>query len=78
MKNIMTVVEVAHELGTSPSRVRNWIETGALKALTFGTHKKIRSEELARFLNAVEESGANLCRPIFWNDGELKNEKGVY
>lgn len=78
MKNIMTVVEVAHELGTSPSRVRNWIETGALKALTFGTHKKIRSEELDRFLNAVEESGANLCCPLFWKDGELKNEEIIF
>lgn len=74
MKNIMTVVEVAHELGTSPSRVRNWIETGALKALKFGAHKKIRAEELDRFLNAVEASGANLCCPLFWKDGELKNE----
>lgn len=74
MKKIMTVIEVAHELGTSPARVRNWIETGALKALTFGTHKKIRSEELDRFLNAVESSGANMCRPLFWKDGELTNE----
>jgi excisionase family DNA binding protein len=46
----LTVKEVAVRLRTSPQTVRNWIETGKVRAMRVGRAFLVRSEDLEQIL----------------------------
>lgn len=49
-RKAFTVSEVAQSLGVSVSTVRNWMDTGQLRAFRSGTVLRITAAELDRFL----------------------------
>lgn len=51
IKDKLTPVEVAEEIGVTPVTVRNWIKTGKLPGMRVGGRLFIRRDDLDRFLS---------------------------
>ena len=50
-EKLMTVSHVAEILSVSDRTVRNWVQSGALKAYRFGREYKITQTDLNEFIN---------------------------
>ena len=53
-EKLMTVSHVAEILSVSDRTVRNWVQSGALKAYRFGREYKITQTDLNEFINQSE------------------------
>ncbi len=56
-----TVQELAGRLEVSEATVRNWIKSGALRAIDIGKGWRISNTDLERFLKARETAPRNIA-----------------
>jgi excisionase family DNA binding protein len=68
-----TVQELAERLEVSEATVRQWIKTGALRAIDIGKGWRIANTDLERFLKARETAPRNT---IARSTGDSADTKG--
>lgn len=54
MNEILTIAEIAETLRVSNRTVRNWIDSGKLKAFKFGLQYRINKEDFEEFIKNSE------------------------
>ena len=59
MGEVLTIKEVAEKLKVSDRTVRNWVESGKLKAFRFGLQYRIKAEDFETFIKNSEVKGEN-------------------
>lgn len=50
MNEVLTIAEIAEQLRVSTRTVRNWVETGKLKAFKFGLQYRINKKDFEDFI----------------------------
>ena len=54
MNEILTIAEIAESLRVSNRTVRNWIDSGKLKAFKFGLQYRVNKEDFEEFIKNSE------------------------
>ena len=54
MNEVLTIAEIAEQLRVSNRTVRNWIDSGKLKAFKFGLQYRINKADFEEFIKNSE------------------------
>ena len=54
MNEVLTIAEIAESLRVSNRTVRNWIDSGKLKAFKFGLQYRVNKEDFEEFIKNSE------------------------
>lgn len=54
MKEVLTIAEIAEQLRVSNRTVRNWIDSGKLKAFKFGLQYRVNKSDFEDFIKQSE------------------------
>lgn len=54
MNEILTIAEIAESLRVSNRTVRNWIDSGKLKAFKFGLQYRVNKKDFEEFIKNSE------------------------
>ena len=54
MNEILTIAEIAEQLRVSNRTVRNWIDSGNLKAFKFGLQYRVNKKDFEEFIKNSE------------------------
>lgn len=54
MKEVLTIAEIAEQLRVSNRTVRNWIDSGKLKAFKFGLQYRVNKQDFEDFIKQSE------------------------
>ena len=54
MNEVLTIAEIAETLRVSNRTIRNWIDSGKLKAFKFGLQYRVNKEDFEEFIKNSE------------------------
>lgn len=54
MNEVLTIAEIAEQLRVSNRTVRNWIDSGKLKAFKFGLQYRVNKQDFEDFIKQSE------------------------